>query len=115
MTSTLIALLIQIITFAAVVAVSMAVIGRVTTQMDVRRRLKEQVSVRPIARTGLLKKDGVTNPFLLWVQRATALTESKDGQQLRRDLSKAGIEHPAAPALYVISRFALAIGLPLAF
>ena len=34
---------------------------------------------------------------------------------MRRDLSKAGIDHPAAPALYVVSRFALAIGLPLAF
>ncbi|HEX5262945.1 MAG TPA: type II secretion system F family protein [Phenylobacterium sp.] len=115
MSSALIALLIQIITFAAVVGVSMSVIGRFTTQMEVRRRLNEQVRARPVARTDLLKKEGVKSPFLLWVQRSTSLEDSKDGQQLRRDLSKAGIEHPAGPALYVVARFTLAIGLPLGF
>jgi tight adherence protein C len=108
-------LLIQLITFAAVVVASMSLIGRVSTRIEVRRRLHEQVKPRPTSGADLLKSGRVTNPILLWVQRSTASPDSKDEQKLRRDLSRAGIEHPAGPILYVIARFTLAIGLPLAF
>jgi len=56
----------------------------------------------------------VRNPFLLWVQSATATKDSQDEQQLRRNLRMAGFDDPAAPIWYTIIRFALAIGLPIA-
>jgi tight adherence protein C len=118
-TGALIELVIQIFTFVVVVGVAWVAMGRVATQLTMRRRLSEQVAgVLPAAaRTDsrLVRNAGVTNPFLLWVQRATSLQTSEDGNKLRRDLALAGIDHPAAPILYVIARFSLAIGLPLGF
>jgi tight adherence protein C len=116
MSSNLAAILLELITFAVVVAVSMRVIGRFTVQAEVRRRLGQQVGSRPTAQRSALIKDGaVTNPILLWVRRSTSLADAKDERKLASDLSKAGIEHPAGPALYVIARFGLAISLPLGF
>jgi len=109
---------VQILTFVIVVGVSVVAFGRLATQIALRRRLGEQVAGRadamPRASGGLVKA-GVTNPFLLWVQRSTSLQDSADGSKLRRDLALAGIAHPAAPTLFVVARFGLAIGLPLAF
>ena len=109
---------IQVLTFVVVVVGSLLLLGRVTTQLTVRRRLGEQVmSSAPMReRTGgLVRSTGVTNPFLLWVQRSTSLQDSADGNKLRRSLALAGVDHPVAPILYVIARFSLAIGLPLGF
>jgi tight adherence protein C len=118
-TLSLLDIIIQVLTFIAVVGVSLVVIGRVGNQLTVRRRLGEQVAgtAPPAAnRAGkLVRGSSVTNPFLRWVQSATSLQESQDGAKLRRSLALAGIEHPAAPALFVVARFSLAIGLPLAF
>lgn len=115
MANTIISILIQLITFAAVVAISMTIADRMSTLIAVRRRLNEQVKAGPTANRALLKDAQVTNPLLLWVQRSTSLADSKDGQKLRHALSMAGFDHPAGPMLYVIVRFGLAIGLPLAF
>jgi tight adherence protein C len=59
-----------------------------------------------------LKTDKISNRFLAWVQSATAGKETTDGPKLAEDLARAGFEHPTAPILYVVCRFALAIGLP---
>ncbi len=115
MSNNLISLLVQIITFAVVVAVSMYAGGRIGTQLEIQRRLNLQVKARPSAHSAVVKGNAVTNPILLWVQRSTSTPDSKDGQKLRRDLSRAGFEHPAGPMLYVIIRFGMAIGLPFLF
>lgn len=109
---------VQLLTFLTVVGVSMVVLGRISTQFVVRRRLGEQIAGRAapgIAGSGLVRPSGVTNPFLLWVQRSAAIQNTADGNRLRRNLALAGIDHPAAPMIYVIARFSLAIGLPLLF
>jgi tight adherence protein C len=106
---------VQILIFGIVVTMSVALIGRITAQAEVRRRLGEQVSA-PVAPANSLVRDAeVTNPFLLWVQRSTSLSDTRDKAKLARDLALAGIQHPAAPIFFVVARFALAIGLPLAF
>jgi tight adherence protein C len=109
---------VEILIFFIVVGISTFVLGRATAAIDVRRRLNQNImsGAAPTAnRAQLLKSAGVSNPFLLWVQRSTSLKDSKDGTKLRRALALAGIRHPAAPMLYVIARFSLAIGLPLGF
>lgn len=114
----LIELGLQVLTFVLVVGGSLAVLTRIESRMTINRRLGEQVAggKHPAAQgSGVIKRTGVTNHFLLWVQGATALQDSADGTKLRRDLALAGIEHPAAPIFYVIARFSCAIGFPLGF
>lgn len=116
--TSIIVALVQIVTFFVVVFGSLALINRATTLLEVRRRLGAQVGAagdRGQARSELVRQGQVSNPFLLWVQRSTSPAEAKDQVKLVRDLAMAGIEHPAAPILYVIARFGAAIGLPLAF
>jgi tight adherence protein C len=117
-TTTILEIAIQVFTFLVVVGVSLLLLRQVATQMTLRRRLGEQLAGRSFAeprRGGLVRASGVTNPFLLWVQRATELQDSEDGSKLRKDLALAGVDHPAAPIVYVILRFSCAIGLPLGF
>jgi tight adherence protein C len=113
--SSFIELAVELVTFGIVVAATLALLNRVTAQAAVRRRLGERAA--PAAqRTATLVNDGqVTNPFLLWVQRSTSLADTKDRAKLTRDLAMAGIRNPAAPTLFVVARFGLAIGLPLVF
>lgn len=106
---------VQILVFGIVVAVSIALLSRITAQAEVRRRLGEQVSAPAGPVNSLVRDAEVTNPFLLWVQRSTSLSDTRDKAKLARDLALAGIHNPAAPVLYVVARFTLAIGLPLAF
>jgi tight adherence protein C len=110
---------VQLATFAIVVSISATLINRLTTLVEVRRRLGAQVGAstnRATTSTAtLVRQAQITNPFLLWVQRSTSLSDPKDQAKLSRDLAMAGIEHPAAPALYVVLRFGAAIGLPLCF
>lgn len=116
MLSTLLQIGVQLLTFAVVAAVSMMLIRQVVTQVDVHRRLGAQVAgPRPQKAAGVVREARITNPFLLWVQRSTSLADTKDRAKLTRDLAMAGIQHPAAPILYVVLRFGLAIALPLGF
>ena len=109
-------IIIEIITFGIVVAGSLALLRGVEAMIDVRRRLgQDPGSAGPMVQTSVFKRDTVRNPILLWVQSSTSLNDSKDRQKLRRDLSQAGFDHPAAPVWYVIIRFTAAIGLPLLF
>jgi len=113
--SLLLELAIELITFGIVVAASIALLNRLMAQAAVKRRLGESAAPVQQRPTGLVKGGQVTNPFLLWVQRSTSLADSKDRTKLTRDLAMGGIRNPAAPTLYVVLRFGLAIGLPLGF
>src|SRR5262245_48453609 len=109
---------VQLLTFGLVASLSVVLINRLTARVEVRRRLGAQVGAsfvpKPQAKD-VLRKGEVTNPFLLWVQRSTSLSDAKDQAKLARELAMAGIEHPAAPMIYVVMRFGAAIGFPLAF
>ncbi|KQW68092.1 hypothetical protein ASE17_06430 [Phenylobacterium sp. Root77] len=106
-------LAIQVFTFLAVAAMVHLTQRAVAAQLAVRRRLgRQDVSVAQ-AEGSVLRADKVSNPFLLWVQSATAGGQAKETQKLRKDLSLAGFDQPSAPIWYVIVRFSLAIGLPM--
>ncbi len=90
---------------------------RVETTLSVRRRLRADLPAQK--RVGgpaspLLRTQEVKNPILQWVQ-STTLQDQEARTKLRRDLALAGWDHPSAPALYVVGRFVLAVGLPAAF
>jgi tight adherence protein C len=105
-------LFIQILTFGAVFGGVLFGQQAVTAFLTVRRRLGDQTPSPRSVSTSILKTNTVSNRFLLWVQSATSLNDSKDSQKLRRDLSLAGFNQAAGPVWYVIVRFSLAIGLP---
>ncbi|HET9159023.1 MAG TPA: type II secretion system F family protein [Caulobacteraceae bacterium] len=113
--STILIWIVEIMTFALVVPFVFVGMRWVEGAWTVRRRLGRS-SDNPLA-TGesqLVKEQEVNNDFLAWVEQAT-LNNDKDAGKLRRDLMEAGFENPSAPIYYVIIRFGLAIGLPLAF
>lgn len=106
-------LLIQALTFGAVFIVVLLGERALGSAFTVRRRLAGGSVAGASQAASIIKTDTVRNPFLGWVQ-SVMLTDSKDRSKLRRDLSLAGFDHPAAPAIYVACRLALAIGLPVA-
>ena len=101
--------------FALVVLVAVLAARRVEADMAVRRRLRGVAApAAPSKRAALIRRQDVRNPILAWVQRAS-LTDPKERQKLRKDLIQAGFPGQSAPAWYVVIRFSLAVGLPLAF
>jgi tight adherence protein C len=115
MNLTLVQTLIEVITFAFVVVFTYAAVRGVDGFLTVRRRLGTNASAAKAPAGSLIKDQKVNNPFLRWVQSSSSLSEEKDRTKLRRDLAMAGFDHPAAPIWYVIARFVVAVGLPLAF
>lgn len=103
--------------FVAVVMVTLLLAQRLESVLNVQRRLRGDSLAGPgtAAATSIVKKQGVTNPILAWIQSATSIKELKDRDELRRNLARAGFDHPAAPVWFVIFRFGLAVGLPLLF
>ena len=108
-------LIVQIFTFGIVALISVAVINGVLAMLQVRRRLSEQVGQGAAGSQELLKDESVGNPMLSWVEAATLPEKSKDRAKLAKDLALAGFEQPSAPAIYVMLRFGLAVGLPALF
>jgi tight adherence protein C len=104
----------QIFTFALVVALSFVGARWVEGALAVRRRLGQATDNPLTGDSGIVKDREVSNNFLAWVEQAT-LTDQKEASKLRKDLSEAGFESPAAPIYYVILRFTCALGLPLIF
>lgn len=103
---------VELLTFALVVPFVFMGMSWVESRLIVNRRL-ERMSDKSMANDSPLVKDKeVRNNFLSWVEQAT-LNNDKDASKLRKDLTEAGFENPAAPIWYVIIRFSLAIGLPL--
>ena len=115
------AIIVEIFTFLIVAAVTIGLMSGVRGQMKVRERLKGQRSAGAAAAGpaggggGLIKSERLTNPFLLWVQNATLQKDTKERDKVSRDLALAGFHHPAAPAIFVFTRFSLAVGLPTLF
>jgi tight adherence protein C len=110
----------EAIAFAVAAAIGFAGVRGIEAYIKVQRRLGGETARAAPKQRGaspLLKRQNVKNPFLRWVQSATSGSESdvKDRQKLRRNLSLIGIESPAAPVVFVVIRFSLAIGLPLLF
>lgn len=107
-------ILIQMLTFALVVTGVLLGQRSLLAALAVRRRMGDTGQARVAKFDGaILKSDAVNNGFLQWVQGAL-LTDTADRSKLRRDLSLAGFDHPAAPAAYVATRLSLAICIPLA-
>lgn len=115
MNLSLVQTLIEVITFAFVVVFTFATVRGVDGFMTVRRRLGTNSAGSRAPTGSLIKDQKITNPFLRWVESSSSISEEKDRNKLRRDLAMAGFDHPAAPIWYVIGRFAVAVGLPLAF
>jgi len=106
----------QILTFMFVVVVTLAVDGIIAQAVAVRRRLGNATAASgPAPERSFLRKLTFRNPFLNWVQSSSSLSDPKARMKLARDLAIAGFENPAGPVWYVITRFSLAIGLPLGF
>jgi tight adherence protein C len=105
-------IVIEVIVFALVVALAMAGARLAGGMLDVRRRLGAggQAVTGP---AGVLRSDAPTSRFIKWVQRATS--DDKDKDKLAKNLRMAGFNDPSAGAWFVVARFGLAIGLPLAF
>lgn len=112
----IISLLADLLAFGAVVGLVILGSRRVEAGLSVRRRLRgdSPQASKASPTTSLFRKQEVSNPILSWVQRTT-LQDPAERSALRRDLALAGIDHHAAPAFYVITRFSLAVGLPLVF
>lgn len=101
--------------FSLVVVSVLFLARRVETGFNVYRRLRQESGARAASpRASVVRQQGVQNPILAWVQ-AQSLNDPNERQKLARDLVDAGFEFPAAPAWYVVIRFSLAIGLPVAF
>jgi len=106
-------LILQAGIFALVVCLILLLQRIIEFRLAVGRRLGAEASA-PKAAAGVVKADTVANGFLAWVQSATSLKDPTETGRLRRDLARAGFEGPSAPVWYVIVRFSLAIGLPVA-
>ena len=109
-------LIADLLVFGLVVLTVFVSSRRVEAGLSVRRRLRGEApeTVREKSTSPLFRATEVRNPVLAWVQKTT-LQDPAERTALRRDLAMAGFDHQAAPAIYVITRFGLAVGLPAAF
>jgi tight adherence protein C len=105
----------DIMVFLLMVATVLLVARELENRLGLRRRLSAGTTeVASVVRPSLVRTEGVSNPFLKWVQGAS-LNDPRERQGLRRDLFKAGFDSPAAPAIYVVIRFLMAVGMPIGF
>jgi tight adherence protein C len=108
-------LLVECAAFAAVVFAVLVLARQLEAAFNVRRRLRGEAGPGAAsARSSLVRQEGAGSPILAWVQAQT-LNDPKERQKLAGDLADAGFESPSAPALYVVIRLGLAVGLPIAF
>jgi tight adherence protein C len=108
-------IIVDALTFAIAVTISVALFRAVEAFLIVRRRLGEQGLATGGGAASVLKDQSLNNRFLQWVQTSAELGDPKKSQELKRALIAAGFEGGAAPVWYVIARFGLAIGLPVLF
>jgi tight adherence protein C len=117
MIPTTLSLAIDVGAFALVALLVVIVSRRAEVSASVRRRLLGEAKTAPKKRkpsTTLVRSKDLRNPALAWVQKTT-LQDPKERTKIRRDLIAAGFDSPSAPAIYVIIRFCLAAGLPIAY
>lgn len=107
-------LLIQVLAFFAVATIALGAERWVSIALTVRRRLGAPADSKPGRAATVVKNQAAKGRFLEWVEGA-ALKGGEDTTQLRQDLNAAGFEGQLAPIYFVVIRFGLAIGLPIAF
>jgi tight adherence protein C len=113
--SNLLIAVVDLTVFLLMVAAVLIVVREVENRLGLRRRLSSGAAeTTSVVRPSLFRSEGVQNPFLAWVQGAS-LNDPRERQGLRRDLYKAGFDSPAAPAIYVVVRFMMAVGMPIGF
>jgi tight adherence protein C len=106
--------LVQLMTFLTVMLGSLAIGLGIWKATTMRRRLGEKnLSAGPNAQ--LLQERQATGGFLEWVRASSSISDKNDHKALARQLIAAGFEHPLAPLWFVMTRFGLAIGLPLIY
>src|SRR5579871_785103 len=104
----LIEILVEVVTFAAVVAATFGALRALDGFITVRRRLGGTAAVSGSPGNSLIKQEKVSHPILTWVESSSSLSDSKDREKLRRDLALVGLDSPAGPVWYIILRFGLA-------
>jgi tight adherence protein C len=116
MTFTPISIALDVLIFTLAVLLVFMTSMRMEVRQSLSRRLGEEgARNKPTAKRGtLVRANTPKNPVLAWVQRTT-LQDPKEASNLRRDLALAGFDSQAAPAVYVVIRFTLGAGLPIAF
>jgi tight adherence protein C len=109
-------IIIDLVAFAIVAVIVFVLSRRVEANATVRRRLSDEVKkvAKATPTTPLVRNQDVKNPVLAWVQKTT-LQDPGERQTLKSDLANAGFESQAAPAIYVMMRFILAVTLPTMF
>ena len=107
-------LLIELILFGIIVALVFAVDGEVSRFLNQRRRLGPGAGRVSTALPPLTKRVADT-PFFRWVRTSTSIRDGEEFQTLTLNLARAGMDHPAGPVWFVVSRFLLAVLLPLIF
>ncbi len=107
-------ILFQFIVFFGIAILTIFALRSAEKTLVLRRRLGDEHRSSSSTVSNLLKADSVANPFLKWVETAS-LNDSQERNKLGRDLRMAGFAQPAAPMIYVLIRFGLAIGLPILF
>lgn len=103
-------LLLEILSFAAVTALTVLLAQAVQRHLVVRQRLN--AGAAPRLAESVMRRTDVRSRFLNWVQATTSLNETKERTKLAAELARAGFESPSAPALYVATRYGLALALP---
>ena len=108
-------LVIECLIFVTIVGVTWVLAREIERALEQRRRLGEHGAAAVGATSPLFQNRRINNRFFRWVQSSTSISEPQARQKLRNELALAGFESPAAPIWFVITRFILAIGDPLAF
>lgn len=108
-------LIIELLIFCTAIAVTVAIAREVERSLIQRRRLGDNNLVASPVVAPLLQSRAPQNRFFQWVQASTSISDTEERSKLRNELFLAGFDGAAAPVWYILIRFLLAIGLPLAF
>jgi len=108
-------LIIEAVIFFTIMGVTWVFGREIERVVAQRRRLGTQGGTASTAAAPLLQERGNDSRFFQWVRTSTSISEPVEQNRLRSELLLAGFESPSAPVWFVITRFLLAIGLPLLF
>ena len=98
-------------TFVGVTGIALLASRVVSRQIAIRERLG-QGGAAPARVRSVVREQRVRSPVLNWIEARSFLNEPGERRKLDGLMVKAGFEHPAAAAWYVVARYGLALGLP---
>ena len=113
--SSFVSVLFEVAIFLLATAFIFFVVRMIDMIATQQRRLGQQATAGANSGAPLLRRRTTQNPVFQWIQNSSSISETQERERVRRELSLAGFDGPSAPVLYVITRFSLAIGLPLLF